>query len=238
MNRAFIVENLTTILQILGLLCILLIVAHILYVHLAGRPNVKILQEGPFHLEDDMQVKITPEKIMKSINGTEYTMSFWLYNRNPPENANWKNEYRKIKGVINHELSPTVFFNPEKSELFIQMGYLDKDEILQYERVILPMTKQQWQHFVITIKDKNVDFYVDGVLEKSARLPNEHYFSRKNMFLGEKGNQSLLVIANVAWGQEWSDSGKVRRLYKKQRKLTNINREPDSYVEQLHKRFS
>jgi len=238
MDTSFLVNNLTTILQILGFLCILLIAVHVLYVYLAGRPRVKILEEGPFHLEDDLEVKITPEKIMKSTEGTEYTLSFWLYNRNPPENANWKNEYKKIKGVINHELSPTVFFHPEKSELYIQMGYLDKEEILQYERVILPIRKQQWQHFAITVKDKTVDFYVDGVLEKGARLPYEHYFSRKNMFLGQKGNQSLLVIANVAWGQEWNDSNKINKLFKKQRGYTNVNREPDTYVEQLHKRFS
>lgn len=238
MDKSFLINNLTIILQILGILCILLIIIRFLYIYSKSRPNVEILEEGPFHLEDDVQVKISPEKIMKSFEGTEYTLSFWLYNRNPPENANWKNEYKKIKGVINHELSPTVFFNPEKSELFVQMGYLDEDEILQYERVILPLTKQHWQHFVITIKDKNVDFYIDGVLEKGTRLPYEPYFSRKNMFLGEKGNQSLLVIANVAWGQEWSDSNKIRKLYKKQRKYANVNREPNTYVEQLHKRFS
>ena len=164
MDTSFLVNNLTTILQILGFLCILLIAVHVLYVYLAGRPRVKILEEGPFHLEDDLEVKITPEKIMKSTEGTEYTLSFWLYNRNPPENANWKNEYKKIKGVINHELSPTVFFHPEKSELYIQMGYLDKEEILQYERVILPIRKQQWQHFAITVKDKTVDFYVEQSL--------------------------------------------------------------------------
>ena len=238
MDKSFLINNLTIILQILGILCILLIIIRFLYIYSKSRPNVEILEEGPFYLEDDVQVKISPEKIMKSFEGTEYTLSFWLYNRNPPENANWKNEYKKIKGVINHELSPTVFFNPEKSELFVQMGYLDEDEILQYERVILPLTKQHWQHFVITIKDKNVDFYIDGVLEKGTRLPYEPYFSRKNMFLGEKGNQSLLVIANVAWGQEWSDSNKIRKLYKKQRKYANVNREPNTYVEQLHKRFS
>ena len=67
-----------------------------LYIYSKSRPNVEILEEGPFHLEDDLQVKISPEKIMKSFEGTEYTLSFWLYNRNPPENANWKNEYKKM----------------------------------------------------------------------------------------------------------------------------------------------
>ena len=142
MDTSFIINNLTIILQILGFLCILLIVSHILYNYLAGRPRVKILQEGPIYLEDDMQVKITSEKIMKAIDGTEYTLSFWIYNRNPPENANWNNDYNKLKGVINHELSPTVFFHPQNSELYVHMGYLDKDEILQYDRIILPIAKQ------------------------------------------------------------------------------------------------
>jgi hypothetical protein len=236
--KSFITEHLTTLLQVLGFLCIIIVLIHMVREHFKRKADMKVLVEGPIYLVDDMEVRITPEKIMKSIDGTEYTLGFWVYNRNPPENANWKNDYNKLKGVINHKQSPTVLFNPRDSELYIQLGYFDKDEISEYERVRLPIVKQRWQHIVITTKDKLIDLYVDGVLEKSTKLPYEPHFSRKNMFIGEKGNQSLLTIANVSWDKNWHDSNQVMSFHKKQRKEHNVIREPDTYVEQLDKRFS
>jgi hypothetical protein len=238
MDASFLVSNLTTVLQILGLACILIVSVYLLWKYLSSRPKIKVLERGPYYLVDDMQVKITSEKIIPSIDGVEYTLSFWLYNRNSPENANWKNEYNKLKGVINHEQSPTIFFHPPNSELNINIGYIDRDEILQYETIVLPVKKQHWQHYVITVKDKTVDFYTNGVLEKSLNLEYEPYFSKKNMFIGEKNNQSLLTIANISWGREWCDSNQIQYLFKQQRNDNIINREPDTYVEQLHKRFS
>lgn len=236
--QSFITENITTLLQVLGFVCILIVVIHMVRQHFKGKADMNVLVEGPVYLVDDTEVRITSEKIMKSINGTEYTLGFWVYNRNPSENANWQNDYNKLKGVINHKQSPTVLFNPRDSELYVQLGYFDKDEISQYERVILPIVKQRWQHIVITTKDKLIDLYVDGVLEKSTKLPYEPYFSRQSMFLGENGNQSLLTVANVSWGKKWYDSNQIRSFHKKQRKEHNVIREPDSYVEQLDKRFS
>lgn len=238
MESSFLVNNLTTTLQILGLVCILLVAVYGIYNFFKKRPSITILNNGPLYLVDDAQLKITSEKVMKSINGTEYTIGFWLYNRNPPENANWKNKYDTVKGVINHELSPTVFFYPPSSELNVHMGYLDEEEILQYERIVLPVKKQHWQHYLITVKDQVIDFYVNGVLEKSTRLKYQPYFSRKSLFVGERGNQSLLTLANLSWTNKWIDTQQARTIFEQQRNTNAVIREPDTYVEQLHKRFS
>jgi hypothetical protein len=224
--------------QIVGLLFIFIVILRLLYINIAKRVKMNEIFEGPLLLVDDASVKIQSEKVNKSFEGTEYSLSFWLYGWSTPENAGWKSDYAKPKGVISHHFSPNVFYKPNSSELLIRIGYLDKEEILQHIEVELPVLKQTWNHTIITLKDRQIDFYSDGVLLKTTYLPYEPWFASKNLYIGEKDNQSLLTIAGVYWSNLWLDTSASRKLYLTQKKDSLFQMKPDNYVKYLSKRFS
>ena len=238
MDTSFLLNNITLLLQIVGVFVILIVLLRLLYIYKSQQPRIRTLQESSVLLVDDTSIKISAEKVGKSFDGTEYTLSFWIYDRGHTENANWKSDFKKPKGVISHAFSPNIFYDASKGNMLFRVGYLDKDDILQYEEVSLSTNKQHWNHYIIAGNDKQVDFYKNGSLEKSTILKYQPWFANKSMFIGEKGNQSLLTIALVNWGSFWVDSRGARNIYSKEKGTSVVNTNPNTYVEYLNKRFS
>lgn len=226
------VKMLLPLLQSISFLVILIVLLKILYERFYIKTNTKMLLDEITLLINNRNILVPSSNVNMSMQGFEYSLLFWLYVPSITENSNWRDEYSKEKGIISHTMSPNVMFQPKDNTLIFKIGYLNEKQALNTYDFEVKLPEQTWIHFGITVKDKVVNLYQNNEIIKSATLPFPPWFSERNLYIGEKDNNSMTYIANVQWANYQIDSLDVEHIYNKERRSL-INKELPSYSDTL-----
>lgn len=224
----------TSILQLMALIVILVVFFKFLYVRFKTTPNVNVLLDEPTLLVDNTNIPILPKHVKMSDESYKYSLCFWLYSPLVPENGNWKSDFEIPKGIISHSMSPNVTFEPKKNQLNFHIGYLDSEESLKTYDVNVYQENQRWNHYCLSVFDTDVNIYKNGIIIKSAKLPFPPWFSHRNLYIGQKKNNSMNIISHVSWADDALDSIKVEKLYKSQKNDVESETLP-TYISTLQK---
>jgi hypothetical protein len=132
--------------------------------------------------------------IMRSVNeltGIEYTWSLWLYIEEPFLNSG--NQYKRIfsKGTYtmydtldNHNVSfinnsPGLYYGEQDNKLILVFNTYSNDSDV-YETIdIDDIPIEKWISCSITLKDKKVNVYINGVMSKEyilLNVPKQNYY--------------------------------------------------------------
>ena len=224
----------TYILQLVAITAILVVFFNFLYIRFKKTPKVNVLLKEPTLLVDDTNIAILPKYVKMSDESYKYSLCFWLYSPLVPENGNWKSDFETPKGIISHSMSPNVTFEPKKNQLNVNIGYLDNEESLKIYNVNVFQENQRWNHYCLSVFDTNVNIYKNGIIIKSAKLPYPPWFSHRNLYIGQKKNNSMNIISYVSWANDALDSIKVESLYNSQKNYVE-NESLPTYVSTLQK---
>lgn len=224
----------TYIVQLVAITAILVVFFNFLYVRFKKTPNVNVLLKEPTLLVDNTNIAILPKYVKMSDESYKYSLCFWLYSPLVPENGNWKSDFETPKGIISHSMSPNVTFEPQKNQLNFKIGYLDNEESLKTYNINVYQENQRWNHYCLSVFDTNVNIYKNGIIIKSAKLPYPPWFSQRNLYIGQKKNNSMNVISYVSWANDALDSIKVESLYNSQKNYVE-NESLPTYVSTLQK---
>lgn len=224
----------TYILQLVAITAILVVFFNFLYIRFKKTPKVNVLLKEPTLLVDDTNIAILPKYVKMSDESYKYSLCFWLYSPLVPENGNWKSDFETPKGIISHSMSPNVTFEPKKNQLNFNIGYLDNEESLKIYNVNVFQENQRWNHYCLSVFDTNVNIYKNGIIIKSAKLPYPPWFSHRNLYIGQKKNNSMNIISYVSWANDALDSIKVESLYNSQKNYVE-NESLPTYVSTLQK---
>jgi len=197
-----------------------------------NKNNIKhnILEDKVLHLTNTFEKCYSTDLLPKSNEGIKFTMSFWIYINNIPENALWNSEFSKSKGIIAHNNSPNVYYNPKNGLLTIAIGY--KDDSGNIEKYLFNLDNlklQRWENITIVVENRFVDVYLNGVLEKSTKLPNIHFISNRLLYIGQPNNNFNGYIGQVEHFNNALNSDVIKELYKKNSELSIFKQKLDTY---------
>ena len=173
------------------------------------------LIKKPILMVDNYNEKINRNLLPKSEVGIRYTIAFWIRFVNMGSNENWRN-YTRPKGIISRFNSPSIYYLPDKHILQILVGYKGESEIIEKYTFEIPDLKiQKWQHIALTVDNKNVSVYVNGVLTKSILLPNTPFLADKPMYVGQMNNNFNGYLSHLEYWNHVLDLGEISEIYKK-----------------------
>ena len=220
--------------KFIGLLVLSVIIISVLLYYFTRDPPFthNIIEPQSLFLVDDFNKGYSSNLLPESKIGNKYTLSFWIYIKNIPENANWITDFNKPKGIISHFSSPNVYYLPSEGQLRISIGYKDDNNVLQkYNFDISSINYQKWDHYIVSVDNRYSDIYQNGKMIKSTYLPNVPWISNRMLYIGEINNNFNGHIYMVEYINDTIDSKKAEKLYKKSRNSNVLKRRVKSYSE-------
>ena len=168
--------------SLLVILALIVIAIIVYFVYFTDKTVHNMIQEDPVFLVDDVNLKYLANLMPESREGEKYTFSFWINVNNIPENAHWDSDINTPKGIISHFDSPSVYYLVKEGTLRISIGYKDELAINSKYNIDLKDFKYQtWENVIIVVNNRSLDIYLNGVLTKSAYLPNIPWISDGNL---------------------------------------------------------
>ena len=97
--------------------------------------------------------------------------------------------------------SPVISYHPKKNYISIIVKYRNNPFYAQFSEIRFDDIKiQKWSSYVLVIENRNIKFYIDGVLTSSKNLPSviTIYDMNSNIVLGEVNNNFQGKIRNLS----------------------------------------
>jgi len=213
---------------------LILLTSFYYFYYLYNNKNIKhnILEKNVLHLTNTFEKCYSSDLLPNSNEGIKFTMSFWIYVNNIPENAHWKSEFSKSKGIIAHNNSPNVYYNPKNGLLTISLGYKnDSGTLDKYLFNIDNLKLQKWENITIVVDNRYVDIYLNGILEKSTKLPNVHFISNRLLYIGQPNNNFNGYITQVEHFNDALGSDTIKDLFTKNSNLSVFKQKLETYYE-------
>lgn len=132
--------------------------------------------------------------ILRSVNeltGIEYTWSIWLYiedpflnSGNPYKRVFAKGTYTMYDSLVNYNAafinnSPGLYYGEQDNKLILVFNTYSNDSDV-YETIDIDnIPIEKWISCVITLKDKKVNVYINGVMSKEyilLNVPKQNYY--------------------------------------------------------------
>ena len=148
----------------------------------------------------------------------------WLFIRNTPENALWKNSYDFKKYIIKKNASPDVGYIPSENTICVDIAYKDElNETSIYTIKTKNIKQQTWIQLSVVLDGKKINIYNNGKIVNSSFLPNVPFIYNKNLYFGNENNNFNSYVYNVNYFNTDLNSKKIRYYYNKQKgKLPKI----------------
>lgn len=178
-----------------------------------------------------------PGNLVKEINGTQYTYSFWVFIDGINWNYkfdDWKHIFHKgtrpteqIYELENGKQTPGFWLSPRLNRLNCVMS---TDRGVQ--KVILKdLELNKWINISMVLNTNTINLYKDGLLERTAVLEGNVYTTEDNIYInyygGFSGNMAFLQFYNRIL-----DSNEIQKIYEKYKKYI------DKYIDfRIKQRF-
>ena len=165
---------------------------------------------------DNKVVYIGSEDMPISNEGIKYTFSIWIRTNNLYLNTGWNNSVSTPKTIIYNNGSPNILYLVDKNIVRIQIGYYGNNNDIEYYNFDLDeFESQKWVNLVITVDNKQVNVFKDGILKTSTILLNSNLKNYKNMTIGEKHNNFNGYIGKIDYYNYILKPNKILNLYEK-----------------------
>jgi len=181
-------------------------------------------------------VYIGSEDMKESNEGVKYTFSIWIRPNNLALNTIWENGTNNAKTIINNNGSPNILYLVQDNIVRIQIGYYGKNNYMEYYNFDIELFEfQKWTHLAITVDNKLVNIYKNGILYSSKELENPNLKNYKLMNIGEKYNNFNGYIGRIDYYNYILTPANINKLYE-----TYFKKHPNAlmsyeYIKQLDK---
>jgi len=191
---------------------LILLVLYYFYYYLPGKSNINkyridiLSTETEFNNDYENQIQLANLITTRSTSYVPklgYGLSFvWeMYIPNLAGNDKWQNSYNVLKPIITMNDSPQISYHPKKNYLSIVLKYRDNPFYAQFAEIKFDKIKQQkWSKYILVIKDRTVQLFIDGTLVSADFLPSLPviYDINSDIILGQKKNNFLGKIRNLS----------------------------------------
>ena len=159
---------------------------------------------------------IGSEQMPSSSEGIQYSFSIWLRTNNLYSNYTWDNNSDIPKTIIDNDGSPNILYLLNSNTIRIQMAYYGDKNIIEYYNLDLEdFEAQKWVNLIITVDNKNVNVFKNGLIVKSKKLENPNLKNYKLMSIGEKYNNFNGYIGRIDYYNYVLMPNKIKKLYRK-----------------------
>ena len=196
-----------------------------------------IIEDNVVFLVDDVTKHYNYKMLPESKTGTKYTLSFWLYINNLPENSNWNTNYKFEKGIISHFGAPNVYYIPKDNIVRVKVGYKDSNYKKEYYNNDIRACKyQKWENIVITVDDRYVAVYLNGTNIGGTYLPSIPWISDRMMYIGQADNNFNGYIGLVEYFNIALKSKDINKNYMKNRSNKMFKKHLQTYSDYYYKK--
>ena len=196
---------------------IILIIIVFIIVILSKRYKYKTLNE-PILLSNSREIKplIIKNKIINKSSKQgpiEFSYSFWINMDSISGSENWQSNYYDDRLIIKKGNTPVLYYNPEAN--IYKIGILTK--ISNEEHIDLFEIKninlQHWNHWVISISNRNLDIFINGSLRHSFVVKNVPIENEDPLIIGSMKNKVNGDISYIRFFNTSLNKDRVRKLY-------------------------
>lgn len=164
---------------------------------------------------DDKVVLLDSSNLKQSSEGIQYSLSVWIQTVNLAGNTVWYTSDDVPKTIINNSGSPNIMYLRRENIVRYEIAYMNENGLDYYYLDLPNFEAQQWMNLVLTVDNKRINLYKNGILEKSKRLDNSNLANYSMFTLGELNNNFNGYIGRVDHYNYILDEGKIMSLYKK-----------------------
>jgi hypothetical protein len=135
--------------------------------------------------QDPNSVNYIPMKRSEDKDGIEFSYDFWiLIESYEYKKGEWKHVFHKGNSTSMPNRAPGVYLHPDKNSMRIYMNTLDDPfEFVDIDN--LPLRK--WIHMSITLRNKELNVYVNNQLKKSMKLSSLPRQNNGNFWINING---------------------------------------------------
>ena len=192
----------------------ILILFIIWYLFFYNKIKTTLIIENPTYIHTSYVKEISNLDLPESDEGYKFTYSFWVYLKNIPENGNWKSKFDNHYYIIYRFGSPNIIFFPKTNILRIEMTCKNNSSDVVKDYIDIDTLKsQQWQNIVIVLDNKNLDIYLDGILETALNLKNVPFIYKRPLLLGHKNANFNGHIAKLEYFNINLDHNQINEFY-------------------------
>ena len=193
---------------------VLIIIALIIYFYFRDSGHKNLFNNYDLFYDDKI-VLLDSSNLKQSKEGVQYSLSVWIQTNNLAANTAWYTSDDVPKTIINNSGSPNIMYLRRDNIIRFEIAYMN-DNGLDYYHLDLPQFEvQQWINLILTVDNKKINVYKNGILEKSKRLENSNLTNYRMFTLGEKNNNFNGYIGRIDYYNYILDSDKIMSLYKK-----------------------
>ncbi len=183
-----------------------------------------VMKNEPLLIKKSMiiQPHIIPNKKLKKARDGRltYTYSFWIFMKHVSGEENWHINYYDDRNILRKGSNPVFYYNPENNVYKIGILTQLDDEIIETFE-IKDILFQKWNHFVISLDNRNVDVFVNGYLHSSYLLKNVPILNDSSLIVGSMQTKVNGLIDNMRYFNRNLTKSEVSRLYKIGHSVTN-----------------
>lgn len=129
-----------------------------------------------------------------------FSISWKMKVLNIPSNFVWNSSFKKNKPIIINGGCPNIYYNPSNNNLIIRFEMMDTNlNTLHKNITIKDITPQAWVKYTISVKGRNVSFYINGKLVYGYMLSSVPIKQVGTFKMGEKNNNFLGKMQDVIY---------------------------------------
>ena len=178
----------------------------------------KILYDEYDYFYGNKVLYIGTENMPDSEEGIKYSFSIWIRTDNVSGNAHWDNNVNIPKVILYNYGSPNILYLRKDNIIQIQLSYRNNENAIElYNFNLENFESQTWVNLIISVNNRKVNIYKNGVLYKSKILPNVNLKNYKTLTLGEKNNNFNGYIGFLEYFNYDLDIIKVNKIYNKRK---------------------
>jgi len=164
--------------------------------------------------------KITPliirnNTIQTSLNSgeIEFSYSFWINMDSVSGSENWHSNYYEDRIILKRGNTPVLYYNPEsntyKVGILTKIGEEEHIDLFEIKDIKL----QKWNHWVISLNNRNLDIFINGRLRHSFITKNVPLETDDSFVVGSMRTRANGRICNIRFFNKSISKKRVRKLY-------------------------
>lgn len=193
------------LLLFISIIILILVIIYLIYRYFSSKKNSPILFKDVINgaiknnnLNEDgnsypYKHLINSDDIPVHGDNLSFGYSFWLYIDNIGSSGNWENSFMQDKQLINRGDSPSIYYRPNDNTLLIKIK-TGKDEI-EIFTIHKTLKSQKWIHVCVSLDTRNLDVYLDGLLNKSFILKEVPKLNNNDIYIFDSTN----IYAEIAY---------------------------------------
>jgi hypothetical protein len=194
---------------------LLVILAIILFLYLYDFGHV-VVYDNPDLFYGKKEIYVGSENLVDSSDSVKYTFSVWIKINNLAENTIWNSDPNVPKTIVYNNGSPNIYYLRKENTVRVQLVFYNNNSILEnYDVDLIEFEPQVWSNITVTVDNKKVNVYKNGIIYTSKILMNPNLKSYKMMSIGEKDNNFNGYIGRIDYYNYVMDDDKILRKYTK-----------------------